>query len=363
MKHITGSKLNRVLAIALAICLLGGTTDAYAQMISGDIPLGGASYYINLFNNKNKEDDAYVSLLAEPVTIPDNVAIAKVNEYVNIRSGAGTTYGVVGYLPKNGMCVVLDQSDGWAKIESGNVSGYVSTDYLYTGEEGRKKAEELACLMATVNANTVNFRSEPNTSTGDNILATVTRGEALKVIEETVVNKEDSTKLWVKAYVDDMEGYISKDLVVVAYDWTKAVSMSSIVGPNAAANLSSLRSSIIIEAKKHIGLKYVWGGNSLTTGCDCSGFVVQVYKKCGIDTSNLPRTSYDMASSKRGVSVKLANAKPGDLVFYGDSKGNVNHVAIYLGNEQIIHESGKVYGCRVSSVYYRTILKVKNFID
>ena len=149
-------------------------------------------------------------MLADEVTIPDNVAIAKVNDYVNIRSGAGTSYGVVGYLPKNGMVTVLELSEdnSWAKIESGAVTGYVSTDYLYTGEEGRKKAEELAKLMATVNAGTVNFRSTPDTLSDDNILATVTNGEALVVIEETVVNQDDETTLWVKAYLDDMKAIL-----------------------------------------------------------------------------------------------------------------------------------------------------------
>lgn len=358
------SKLFIFLSISIILALFGGTEPASAAIITGETSLGGVSYFLNKYYERNDdEESASGSLLADKVTIPENVAIANVNDYLNIRSGADTTYGVVGYLPKDGMCIVLDVDGTWAKIKSGVVEGYVSTDYLFMGEEGHQKAEEIATLMATVNAGTVNFRSEPSTATDDNIIATVSNGEALKVIEETVVSKDDDVTLWVKAYVDDLEGYISKSFVNVAYDWVRAVSMTSIVGADSASSLSSLRAAIVIEAKKHLGLKYVWGGMSLSSGADCSGFCHAVYKKVGISTSNLPRTSTDMAASAKGRRVSLSEAKPGDLVFYGDASGHVNHVAIYIGNGQIIHESGKAYGCRISSVYYRTPLKVKNFID
>lgn len=357
-------RFGKLISLSIIVCLVWGTAPVSAAVISGDTALGGASFYLDKFYDEVDESESTAMLLADSVTIPENVAIAKVNDYLNIRSGAGTSYGVVGYLPKDGMCVVLEVSDNWAKVQSGSVTGYVSTDYLYMGEEGSKRAGELACLMATVNAGTVNFRSEPDTSTNENIIATVTKGEALVVIEETVVNKNDDTKLWVKAYCDDLEGYICKDLVDVAYDWVRAISMTSIVGADSASNLSALRASIIIEAKKHLGLKYVWGGNSLVTGADCSGFCIQVYKKCGIDTSKLPRTSAGMATCSKGRKVSLANAKPGDLVFYGPSSGSVNHVAIYIGNGNIIHESGRKYGCRISSIYYRKdLVCIKNFID
>ncbi len=360
-------KFSAIISISLIVCLLGETTYVSAGFLSGDEALGGVSFYLDkYYENVNSSDEgASGALLADVVTIPDNVAIANVNDYVNIRSGAGTSFGVVGYLPKNAMCIVLEvtEDNGWAKIESGTVTGYVSTDYLYMGEEGRVKAEELAKLMATVNAGTVNFRSTPDTTSPDNILATVTNGEALVVIEETVVNKEDETTLWVKAYLDDMEGYIAKDLVTVAYDWIRAVSMTSIVGADSASNLSALRAAIVIEAKKHIGLRYVWGGNSLKTGADCSGFCIAVYKAVGINTSSIPRQSTEMAGCSKGKKVSLANAKPGDLVFYGDKNGRVNHVAIYIGNGQIIHEAGRASGCKISSVNYRTVVKIKNFID
>lgn len=366
MKLRLFKKMNILVSACLVFCLIGGATDVRAADDAGEISLGGISLFLNRFydNTDTAVTDTATALLDNAVTIPDNVAIANVNDYVNIRSGPGTSYGVVGYLTSGGMCVVKEVTDnGWAKIESGTVKGYIYSSYLYMGEEGRKKAEETASLMATVTAGTVNFRSEPNTNDSSNILTSAKKGEALKVIEETVISRDCSTTMWVKAYFDDMEGYIAKQFVDIAFDWTRAVAMTSIVGAESASDLSGLRASIIIEAQKHLGLKYVWGGNSLYSGCDCSGFCLQVYKACGIDISKLPRTSYDMASCSRGRRVSISEAKPGDLVFYGTSSGEVNHVAIYLGDGKIIHEKGRAYGCVISSVYYRDIIKVKNFID
>ncbi len=352
------------LLVLFLIIMFSGTENVKAGVITGEKPLGGASYYLDLYYRMTDDlEGASGDLLADPVEIPENVAIAKVNDYLNIRSGAGTNNSMIGCLPKNGMCVVLENLDGWAKIQSGDVTGYVSTEYLYMGEEGRAKAEEIASLMAKVNGEKVNFRSEPDSSSNDNILATVSKNESLLVIEETIVNKDDEQTLWVKVYVDDMEGYIAKDLVTVNYDWNRAVSISDILETGNASGISALRAAVIIEAKKHLGLRYVWGGESLSKGADCSGFCRAVYKAVGIDVSRLPRTSYDLAATKKGRTVSLAEAKPGDLVFYGNSSGHVNHVAIYMGGGQIIHEAGRAYGCRISNVRYRTIIKIRSFLD
>ncbi|MCQ2495177.1 MAG: NlpC/P60 family protein [Lachnospiraceae bacterium] len=356
-------KLAAAAFLLAAVCMLGHKTEAHAEeVVSGERSLGGLSLYLNLYYDASG-DNSSAGLFAEPVQIPENVAIAKVNDYLNIRTGAGTEFSVVGFLPKNGMCTVLESSDGWARIKSGKLTGYVSTDYLYTGEEGYDRAYRLATLKATVKANNVNFRSEPDTTTKENILTQVSNGEELVVINECVVAKDDPTTLWVKVYCDDMEGYVAKDFVSVAYDWDKAVSMTEVLDGDSNVGMSSIRVSIIKEAKKHLGLRYVWGGNSLKTGADCSGFCLAVYREVGINTKNLPRTSYDLAASKEGRTVKLSEAQPGDMVFYGTTSGHVNHVALYMGNGQIIHEAGRAYGCKISNVDYRHMIKIKNFLD
>lgn len=355
-------KLN-IVALAVGVLVsVAGTSNAKAEVVSGERALGGLSYYLNKYYEKSTDNDT-ATLYAEPVTIPDNIAIANVKDYVNIRSGASTNDNIVGILPKNGMCIVEEINNGWAKISSGSVKGYISTDYLFVGEEGKAKAESLTKLLAKVTAGNVNFRSTPDTSTNENIIATVRAGESLQVIEECVISKDDDTTLWVKAQCDDLEGYVAKKFVTVGYDWVKATPVSAIAGGSSSLGVSSLRTSIIVEAKKHLGLPYVWGGMSLKTGADCSGFCLAVYKQIGINISKLPRTSYDLAASKLGRTVTLANAKPGDLVFYGDSSGHVNHVAIYMGNNQVIHEHGRAYGCAISDINYRKPLKIKNFLD
>lgn len=91
---------------------------------------------------------------------------------------------------------------------------------------------------------------------------------------------------------------------------------------------------IVNEAKKYLGLKYVWGGNSLQTGVDCSGLVQQVFKLFGINTT---RTTYTQIGE--GSAVSFEGLRPGDLVFFdtNPSTGGPDHVGIYAGDGKMIH--------------------------
>lgn len=118
---------------------------------------------------------------------------------------------------------------------------------------------------------------------------------------------------------------------------------------------ASLGQQIADMGCKYIGNKYVYGGNSLTNGIDCSGFVQQIHKKFGIST---PRTSSALRSG--GKSVSYANKLPGDVICYS------GHVAIYIGNNQIVHASNsQPYpkgGIKISSpANYRTVLAVRRY--
>lgn len=367
--------LKKAALAALTSVLFCSAPVTYAAASSDSSALGGFSYMFEQYlesksNSDSSEDsDGSTMLLSTQVTIPENIAIANVVDSCNIREGAGTNYNIIGIFPKNAYCIVLDETeDGWAHIQSGNVTGYIKTDYLFMGDEGYQKACEMAHLVATVTAGSVNVRTAPTTENDDNIIMEVTRGEQLEVVEEAVLNKNDAkAQIWVKVAVDSTDladseengyGYITSEFVEVGYNWKTAVKIDPI-----DPSVSAIRLKIVNEAKKYIGLKYVWGGTSLKTGADCSGFCLAVYRACGVSTSKLPRTSYNMAASSAGKTVSLANAKPGDLVFYGDSRGNVNHVALYIGNNQVIHESGRKEGCKISNVNYRKIIKIKNFLD
>lgn len=104
-------------------------------------------------------------------------------------------------------------------------------------------------------------------------------------------------------------------------------------------------------ACQFIGNPYVYGGTSLTSGADCSGFTYRVYKDFGY---NLPRTSTEQRSA--GTGVDYADAQPGDLICYS------GHVGIYIGGGKIVHASTEKTGIKVSNAGYRTILAVRRII-
>ena len=364
--HRTISKIIfAAVVLAVAVCVIPASKTGAATRVNGVINLGGYSKLFEEYAQATSDDNtSAVSLLSEQLELPDNVAIANVVNSCNIRSGPGTNYGTVGYLPVKGYCVVEDvvEEGKWAKIKSGNVSGYICTDYLFMGEEAKKYAHDAFKKIATIKASGVNFRSEPSTAGGDEtVIGSATYGQVFTVIEETVFSKDGDDTEWVMVYgEDDANGYIYKEFVDISYNWNKAVSNNMLT---TSSNTTSLRGKIVAEAAKHIGLRYVWGGESLSNGADCSGFCRACYRACGVDISDLDRTSYGMAGQSLGKTVSYANAQPGDLVFYGNSSGHVDHVAIYAGNGEIIHESGRKEGCKRSSINYRKVIKIKSFLD
>lgn len=111
-------------------------------------------------------------------------------------------------------------------------------------------------------------------------------------------------------------------------------------------------SSVVDFATQFVGNPYVWGGTSLTGGADCSGFTQSVYANFGV---SIPRTSYEQQNA--GYEVPYSEAQPGDLICYG------GHVAIYMGNGQIVHASNSRDGIKISNdATYRTILSVRRLV-
>ena len=117
-----------------------------------------------------------------------------------------------------------------------------------------------------------------------------------------------------------------------------------------------MRVNLVQEAKKYVGNPYVWGGISLTNGADCSGFTLSIFKKYGV---SLPHHAASQA--QMGTKVSLGEVQPGDLVFYAKN-GSINHVAIYIGNGQVIHASSPKTGIKISSVNYRTPACARRFL-
>ncbi len=273
-----------------------------------------------------------------------NLGIANVSNNLNIRSIPSLDGKLVGKLPKDAACEVIESDGEWAHIKSGNVEGYVSCEFLLTGLQAKWKAEELVSTIATVTVDNLNVREEANTDA--EVITRVSRGEELEVVE--------SEGEWVKVYLDDEAVYVFAEFVQVDAKLQTAITMTELLY---GQGISDVRVDLCQYAKQFLGNPYVWGGVSLTNGADCSGFVLSVFKKYGV---SLPH--YSGAQANSGTKINLSDAKPGDLVFYGKGQ-TINHVAIYIGNGQVIHASSPKTGIKISNVYYRTPLKTVRILQ
>ncbi|NLJ90431.1 MAG: SH3 domain-containing protein [Clostridiales bacterium] len=276
----------------------------------------------------------------------NNLAIANVSGSLNVRKEPGENQKKVGKLPKDaGMEIIELGENGWAKIKSGKITGYVDASYLLTGEAAEQRAKQVATLVATVK-DTATLRVREDASLLATTLALVGEGDELEVVEVLPD--------WVKVKIDQDDGYVSRQYVSLSYELKKAVSIEE---EKTGVAGTGRRAQMVAFAKKYLGGRYVWGGTSLSSGVDCSGFTQAIYRKFGI---SIPRVSRAQAAS--GKRIKASEAKPGDLFFYG--KGNyINHVAMYIGNGQVIHASNKRSGIKISNAYYRTPLKVVRYIN
>lgn len=273
-----------------------------------------------------------------------NLGIANVSNNLNIRAIPSTDGKLVGKLPKDAACEVIGTDGEWAHIKSGNVEGYVSNEFLLTGLQAKWKAEELVSTIATVTVDGLKVREQPSTEA--EVITMVPKGEELDVAE--------SEGEWVRVYLDDEEVYVYAEYVKVDAKLKTAITMTELLY---GQGVSDVRVELCQYAKQFLGNPYVWGGVSLENGADCSGFVLSVFKKYGI---SLPHYSGSQANC--GTKISLSEAKPGDLVFYGKGQ-TINHVAIYIGNGQVIHASSPKTGIRISNVYYRSPLKTVRILQ
>lgn len=114
------------------------------------------------------------------------------------------------------------------------------------------------------------------------------------------------------------------------------------------AGMSIEQKDVVSFALQYVGNRYRYGGTSLTNGTDCSGFTYSVYRNFGYD---MKRTAYQQLCDTKKV--KKKNLKPGDLIFYGSSRKNCSHVALYIGHEKVVHASTESTGIVVSDYDYR----------
>ena len=262
---------------------------------------------------------------------------------LNIRQEASTDSEVIGILTNHNACELLEDAGEWYKVTSGKVTGYVNKQYLVTGDEAEAIAEQEIKTVATVNTETLNVRAEKSTEA--EVLSQVGNSEAF-----TVNSVADG---WVEISVDDSVGYISQDYVTLAQALPTAKTIEQV---KYGDGVSDVRASVVSYALQFVGNRYVWGGTSLEKGIDCSGFTMRILGKYGI---SLPHSS--KAQPSYGTKISASEAKPGDLFFYGSGR-SISHVAIYIGNGQIVHASNKRDGIKVSNAYYRNPICVTRYL-
>lgn len=303
----------------------------------------------------------------------DNLGISNVNNYLNIRKEPKEDGKIIGKMTSKSAGEILEKTeDGkWYKIKSGPVTGYVSAEYILTGEAAKAEALEVAELMAIVSTDRLNARTEPSTEAP--IWTQISNSERYAVLKQL-----DG---WVEIELDSTSAYVATDYVDVRYALNEAIQFTPIEdrpksnvsgggskgngssgknnsGGNAGnAAGSSKRTQIANYATQFLGNPYVWGGTSLTNGADCSGFTMAVMSHFGI---SLPHHSGSQAQKGRAVS--SSEMRPGDLVFYTNSGGTINHVALYIGNGQVVHASNQRDGIKISTWNYRTPAKIVNVL-
>lgn len=311
-------RLTRTIILALAICLFASTMAFGVSAKSGAITTHMATV-----------DASSLRLRSGPSTSSKTLDIAYRGDYVNILSVSGS----------------------WYLVEFNLTQGYMHRDYLDTYT---RKNVELG--YGTVNANKVNVRSGPGTS--HTSLASASSGDKAYII--------GFNSQWYKVIFGEDIGYIRSDyvdLTEIPYENKGSAKKplffidgkSTGVAPSASALKgeskpgSSVTSQIVTNAKKYLGVPYLWGG-STPKGFDCSGYVQYIFAMSGI---TLPRTTTEQY--KVGTYVSKSALRPGDLVFLQNTyRPGISHVGIYIGDGKIIHASSSkgVTISSLSSTYY-----------
>ena len=308
-----------------------------------------------------------------------NLAIADVNNYVNVRSTPNTEGEIVGKMYDGSVAQVQSittESDGdWFQVISGEVEGYIKAEFFIYGDAAAEVIDNYVTRYAVVQADRLNVREEPDTSASR--IGYIDHGEKAQIIEYG----EEWTKI---RYTDEKQGYVASEFITVEEEFIYAKSIAEeqaeqaalqelqqraaqteqtapenttvVITPPATSYTTNaeLRSAIVQYAMQYLGTPYVHGGRSLASGTDCSGFTSYIYAEFGYSLSRTPQGQWGSVSE----------VQPGDIVCYSSNGSKCTHVGIYIGNGQIVHEANSRKGTIVSDIYYdNTFIGVKNVID
>lgn len=241
-----------------------------------------------------------------------DMAFANVQSFLYIRSEPTTESEWVGKLYPDYAAKIIGPVGEWTKVQSGNVTGYVYSEYITVGNEAQKKAEELVQKKDTENAK-----------------------EAFTYAES---KEEEAARL-------------QKEAEQKAEEEKKAAEEAAKQQEEQQTQAAQTGQAIVDYACQFIGNPYVWGGTSLTNGADCSGFVQSVFAHFGI---SLPRTTWDMENV--GTAVSYDQAVAGDIILYD------GHVGIYMGNGQIVNAINSAKGIGILPATYTNIVTVRRLV-
>ena len=264
--------------------------------------------------NATAEIERYVE--TELKNVYEDMAFTQVEEgsYLFVRTEPSQDSEWVGKLYEADAAKVIGPVGEWAQIESGNVTGYVKTEYILTGESAEEKAKAIVAEK----------KPEVDVETLDEAKAEELAAECFSYAES---KEEEAARLAEEAAKAEEEAKAAE---------------AETVGNGQA---------VVDYAMQFVGNPYVWGGTSLTNGADCSGFVQSVYANFGV---SMPRTSSAMRSA--GTEVSYSEAVPGDVICYE------GHVGIYIGNGQIVNAIDEAHGIGVSSATYTNIITVRRLL-
>lgn len=272
-------------------------------------------------------------------------------ETLNIRENPTTDSRILQQVGRGIPVEILEQKSDWLKLKLRDDStAYVKSEFI-----------DIQRVLAMVEVSGgLNVRDYPSTEKGD-IIQKIYSGDEVSV--------HYAVGDWYNIGQDGMEGFVHKDFIkedLLAYLPSKNIDQVKKITViqekvNVAAKAQSAKpktvalssntgsgqgSSIVAYAKQFLGNPYVYGGNSLTRGVDCSGFSQQVMKNFGITIQRSSSAQY----SSNGYKVSRDELQKGDLLFFG-YKGNVSHVGIYIGGGQMIHASDERTGIIISDAF------------
>ncbi len=331
---------------------------------------------------KDAKEEADASALDASENEYANLAIANVQDYVNVRSAPGTDSEIVGKMYHGSVAQVLaiaGENNEWLQVVSGSVEGYIKAEYFIYGDAAAQAAQDYVIRYAVVKADRLNVRQEPDIASKR--IGYIDNGERVKLAEWgdawSVVN-----------YAGDKQGYVSSEFITVAEEFIYAKSIEEEKAELAAlqkqqertqiseeaapermvisapptdyANVSDLRNAIVAYAMQFLGNRYVHGGRSLAAGTDCSGFTCYVYQMFGYGLSRTPQGQHTSA----GRRIDISQIQPGDIICYTSNGSSCTHVGLYIGNGQIIHSANSRKGVILSAYNYNpNIMSIHSIVD